>query len=134
MIRNAYSALESGGRIMIEDWMFTENSTEDDRDAMNDHHHAGAIAGVMDLQRLLVDEGFAVQREEDLGEVGRTHMATHFVPQFNQHVRPRLEADFPGHPISGKQMADEWVAGIEATIQLYQSRKMTYFRLVATKT
>lgn len=131
LIANAAAALRPGGRIMVEDWMLTPTATAADRSAMDAHHFAGAIAGVSELEALFEEAGFSVIGREDFGAVGRTHMRRHFEPQFNAKVRPRLEADFPGRPQNGAEMADQWVAGIEATIAMYVSGRMTYRRIVA---
>jgi cyclopropane fatty-acyl-phospholipid synthase-like methyltransferase len=132
MLRNAAAALRPGGRLMLEDWMFTHLADDRDRDAMREHHLAGGMLHLSELDALVASAGFDVRAREDLGHVGRSMLARHFVPQFNARVRPRLEADFPEPPLSGAQMADEWVAGIEETIRLYRAGKMTYLRVVAT--
>jgi hypothetical protein len=117
---------------MLEDWMFTDLANASDRDAMHYHHQAGDTLRVAELDALLTSAGFTISTREDLGYIGRSLLAEHLVPQFNAHVRPRLETDFPEAPLSGAQMADEWVAGAEETIRLYRAGKITYLRVTAT--
>lgn len=131
LLANAAAALAPGGRIMLEDWMFTQEADAADRKIMDLHFKGGLIATVAEIEALLDSQGFEILSEEDLGHVGRTHMERHCLAQFNSEVRPRLEADFPGKLVSGKQMADEWVEAIAAQIEMYISEKMTYRRYVA---
>lgn len=137
MLRNVADALRPGGRLMIEDWMYTDAVCESDRQEMAHHFHGTGIVLLSDFEPLLRTCGFSIVEEEDLGHVGRSHMSRYFVPLFEERVRPDLEADFPGRPksgeISGGEMADQWVAGIELTNRLYREAKMTYRRYVAEK-
>jgi cyclopropane fatty-acyl-phospholipid synthase-like methyltransferase len=131
LMANAAAALAPAGRIMIEDWMFTERAGVADRETMALHYDGGAIATVAEIEALLDSHGFAIGAVEDLAHVGRTHMDRHCLAQFNAKVRPRLEADFPDRPVSGKQMADEWAEATAAQIEMYVKEKMTYRRYVA---
>lgn len=132
LFANAAATLVAGGRLLLEDWMFTERAGATDRETMDLHYHGAAIATVAEIEEFLEGQAFEVGAVEDLSHVGRTHMARHCLPQFNSEVRPRLEADFPEKPQSGKQMADEWVEATAAQIEMYVSGKMTYRRYVAT--
>jgi SAM-dependent methyltransferase len=135
MLRNIADALRPGGRLMIEDWMYTDRVTGAEREQMARHFHGAGIVSLPDFPSLLQECGFSIVADEDLGEVGRTHLARYFIPLFDRYVRPRLEADFPdpasSGTISGEDMADQWVEGIELTTKLYGSESMTYMRCVA---
>lgn len=131
LLANAAAALAPGGRLMLEDWMFTERAGEVDRATMDLHYHGALITTIAEVEALLDAHGFELVAVEDLGHVGRTHMARHCLAQFNDEVRPRLEDDFPEKPQSGKQMADEWAEATEAQVAMYVSGKMTYRRYVA---
>jgi SAM-dependent methyltransferase len=138
MLRNVGQALRRGGRMMIEDWMFTAAITDADKVEMVHHFHGTGIVELSEFEFLLEACGFSVVATEDLGEVGRTHMPRYFVPLFEHRIRPLIERDFPAPPrskqVSGKQMSDEWVAGMELTNRLYAERKMTYRRYVVERT
>lgn len=131
LLANAAEALMPHGRLMLEDWMFTQQSGPEDRATMDLHYHGVAIATIDEIEALLDAQGFEIVSVEDMGHVGRTHMARYCVDQFNSEVRPKLEADFPYKPQSGKQMADEWVEATAAQIEMYVSEKMTYRRYIA---
>jgi cyclopropane fatty-acyl-phospholipid synthase-like methyltransferase len=133
MLRHAFDALRPHGRMMVEDWMLTDSATVDDVRAMASHFQSVSYAKVTEFEEVIRASGLAIVAREDLGDVGRTLMARHFTEQFNAFVRPRLEADFPDSPLSGAQMADEWIAGIETTIDLYTARKLTYLRLIVAR-
>jgi cyclopropane fatty-acyl-phospholipid synthase-like methyltransferase len=133
LIRNASAALAPAGRMMVEDWMFTPLADATDRGLMDLHYHGVLIATADEIESLLTQEGLEVVQTEDLGHVGRTHMKAYCLKQFNSVVRPRIEADFPGHPINGKQMADEWAEATASQIEMYVSEKLTYRRYVAIK-
>lgn len=133
MLRHAFDALRPDGRMMVEDWMLTDSATADDVRAMASHFQSVSYAKVTEFDELIRAAGLATVAKEDLGEVGRTLMARHFSEQFNAHVRPRLETDFPDSPLDGGRMADEWIEGIETTIDLYTARKLTYLRLIVAR-
>jgi cyclopropane fatty-acyl-phospholipid synthase-like methyltransferase len=130
LVANAAAALAPGGRVMLEDWMFTEKATAEDRELMDLHFHGILIATVEEVERLFADHGFQLKVNHDLSEVGRTHMRDHFHDQFDSVVRPRLEADFPDPPMNGRQMADEWAEAMAAQIDMYVSRTLAYRRYV----
>jgi cyclopropane fatty-acyl-phospholipid synthase-like methyltransferase len=137
MLRNVYEALHPGGRLMLEDWMVSGPKAASARELMAQHFTVGSLAEVDELLPLLGRIGFRVTEQEDLGHVGRTHLAHLHNPAFDASVRPRLVRDFPAPPDSGapsgSQMADEWIASMDAVIGLYREHRMTYLRLVCVK-
>jgi cyclopropane fatty-acyl-phospholipid synthase-like methyltransferase len=131
MLTHVADAVRPGGQLMIEDWMLTDQATIEDRNALAQHYGADTFADVPGFMQLLEECGFQVIAREDLGHIGRTHLATFHNPVFDAQVRPQLERDFPDPPTSGKQMADEWTAGIDESVRLYKAGRLTYLRLVA---
>ena len=138
MLQNVARALRPGGKMMIEDWMYTDLVTTADRQEMVHHFYGTGIVALADFEPQLKAAGFTVMAAEDLAHVGRTLMPRYFVPLFEEHVRPLLEADFPASPgskkVSGREMAEQWVSGIELTNRLYLEEKLTYRRYLVERT
>lgn len=131
MLRCAHDAVRPGGRIMIEDWMLTPLATDADVIELDAHFQSAAYARVDELIGQVLGAGFDLRRVEDLGHVGRTHMAKHFVRQMYDCFLPQLVADHGTE--YGSMMVDEFVDGVSATIRMYRARRLTYLRLLATR-
>lgn len=130
MLACARCALRPGGRLMIDDWMFTPRSDAGDREVMGRHFLSAHLAVREDLVRSLHDNGFCVRALTDLGQVGRTHLRHHFRNVFDRDFRPALLRVFPER---GAETAGHFVAAIEATIDLYVRERLTWVRLVGVK-
>jgi SAM-dependent methyltransferase len=134
MLACAHRALAPGGRLMVEDWMLTTDATAADVEVMQEHFGKPGyelnVARETVLDGQLAERGFTIGGIQDLGHIGRTHLAKYFRREFDRVVRPELEADFGAE---GSRWADEWGAGIDATIRLYARGALTYRRVLARR-
>lgn len=130
MLENARDALKPGGRLMVDDWMFTHRANNQDREAMGFHFMSSYFAVRERFVEELASHGFQVLRFADLGHIGRTHLCRYFRPVFDTQFRPLfLKYDRE----NGEQSADHFLRAIELSCKLYQEEKLTYFRVVARK-
>jgi cyclopropane fatty-acyl-phospholipid synthase-like methyltransferase len=132
LLRNAQAALAPGALLLLEDWLLTDRGTDKTVAAFS-RHFDEHLWKASEVGPLLEATGYDLVETQDLGEIGRTHMARHFSEQFNRCFRPRIEADFPGAPRSGRQMCDEWIDAVETTIEMYRRRELTYSRVIARR-
>jgi cyclopropane fatty-acyl-phospholipid synthase-like methyltransferase len=134
MFACAREALAPRGRLMVEDWMLTTTATAADADEMQEHFGKPGyelnVTRVTMLDRRLVEQGFAIEGLQDLGHIGRTHLAKYFRREFDRVVRPELDADFGPE---GRRWADEWSVAVDATIRLYARGALTYRRVLARR-
>lgn len=127
MLRETSRALTPGGLLMIDDWMLTTRASRRDRESLRRHFISPHFAVSDQLAATLARHPLRIIRWTDLGSVGRTHLASHFRTVFEERFRAVIEQ------AHGAAVADGFVAGVERTIDLYRSEKMTYVRLVAEK-
>lgn len=130
LLANAHAALKPGGRLLIEDWMLLPAATAEDVNELEHHFGTPHYARVREFEGALLAAGFTILGIEDLGAVCRTLLATHAVPEFVRSVKPRLIEDFGDR---GRQMSDEWVDGLRASVRMYREMRLTYLRVLAEK-
>jgi SAM-dependent methyltransferase len=130
MLRCAYDALRPGGRLMVEDWMLTPRATEQDVSELEHHFKARHFARVDQLIAEILATGYDLAALEDLGHVGRTHMANYSTAQMREYFTPLLVAD---HGEYGSSMAEDFIAGVSVAVRMYRDRRMTYLRQLATR-
>lgn len=135
-----YDSLAPDGRLVVDDWMLTRLATDEDLEALAEHFTYTAFGRTDEIADDLVSAGFAPpEKVVDLGHVGRGPMAAHFERQMREYFAPRVVADWPNDPVSGAgrpdgmQMIEEFIAGVNVTIDLYRRRRMTYRRLLVRK-
>lgn len=128
--RHAWNVLENEDRLMIDDWMLTPRATESDASLMSKIFVAPHLIVREALISLIADQRFHIKKVIELGHVGRLWLTKHFLPQFNQHFRKRIQEQ---DPLFGKDTADEFAHAIQETARLYTEEKLTYCRIVATK-
>ncbi|RCG32064.1 class I SAM-dependent methyltransferase [Sphaerisporangium album] len=141
LFTQVYEALAPGGRFVVDDWMLTSFATEGDVSALTAHFAYPHFARISTIEDDLLAAGFPpAERVFDYGHVARGPMAEHFESQVRNYFAPRIiddwpsePADRPGIPAYGRQMVEEFVAAVNLTIDLYQSRHMTYRRLMVRK-
>jgi cyclopropane fatty-acyl-phospholipid synthase-like methyltransferase len=131
MLSNCADALRSGGRLMIDDWMFTPRATSEDRAVMQQHFLSPHLAVREQLIEQLSSHGFEIRRFVDLGHVGRTHLANYFVRVFRRDFAPTLLEIFGE---AGAVMSAQFEEAVGASIRLYREEKLVYARLVAVRT
>ncbi len=131
LLTEAYRVLRPGGRLMIDDWMFTHRATSEHAGLMKAHFGSGDLIHLDALFGMLVDSGFALRHFRDVGGVGRTLMP--------KHVSDVVHRDFMHYLATydsewGRQTGLDFIDSILKTTELYATDVMTYVQLVATKT
>jgi cyclopropane fatty-acyl-phospholipid synthase-like methyltransferase len=126
-VSEARRVLSSGGKLLVDDWMFTDRAEAEAADIMRYHFQSGNLARTREFLQLLHSVGFEVLDIIDCGVVARTHLATHFRRTFDRDFRPRIE-EFPEW---GAELARDFAEAIEATIELYRNEQMTYWQIAA---
>lgn len=127
----ACRVLKHGGRLMLDDWIFTDQANNATVETMEKHFGSGDLFSLTQLIPDLYHLKLHVRRYVDLGGVGRTLM--------DRYVREVVERDFLHKmeaidPTWGKTTGLDFVDSIESTVELYRNEQMTYIQLVAVKT
>jgi len=130
MLQNARRSLDKGGRLMIDDWMLTPRATQYDRKVLGHHFISSHFAVREDILSLIASSGFRISHFQELGHIGRTHLAHHFTEQFDKHFRKMI---IESNPEYGPSIAEHFCDAITATIDLYLQEKLTYCRILAIK-
>jgi SAM-dependent methyltransferase len=141
LFQRVFDALAPGGRFVVDDWMLTSLAEPADLAALAAHFAHPHFAHIEKVEDELLSAGFPpVEKVFDLGHVARGPMADHFERQVRSYFAPQIILDWPddpirrpGRPAYGRLMVEEFVAAVNFTLELYQSRRMTYRRLLVRK-
>jgi SAM-dependent methyltransferase len=141
LFQRVFDRLAPGGRFVVDDWMLTSLAEPADLAALAEHFAYPHFAHIERVEDELLAAGFPpVEKVFDLGHVARGPMADHFERQVRSYFAPQIILDWPddpirrpGQPAYGRLMVEEFVAAVNLTLELYQSRRMTYRRLLVRK-
>ncbi|MDQ4069554.1 MAG: methyltransferase domain-containing protein [Actinomycetota bacterium] len=136
MLRHAREALRPAGRLVIDDWMLTNQGDVEAQDELERHFSSRHFAVPIVLEAMLERCGFEIVEIVDLGYIARRYLSAHFTQQMWTVFAPQIIADFPDElasvtGMSGSRMVRDFCEGVELSIRLYRENRMTYRRILA---
>lgn len=130
LIAEAARVVKPGGRIMIDDWMYTPRSNASTVQSMKFHFGSCNLTSIEAILETLFKNHFSVSWLIDLGYIARSHMTNLFSAVMTGYFRPKMSQLDPSW---GTKLADDFHAAIEETVKLYNEETLTYVQLVAVR-
>ena len=128
-INEFYRVLKQGGKLAFDDWLLTDKAEVEDIKKLQYHWVNPSWVTDKELIKIIESAGFEITKLKDYSDIGRGVLKKNFITVFERDFRPAIITIDK----RGNQMADDFRAAVEHTINLYSQEKLCYLQLVAEK-